>query len=67
MQASEIGDILEHRLDNCISQFIRLRACGDQHGTGANGRDLVGVALVHTAGNDSGGVIRMFRQKPVYL
>jgi len=65
VQAPEVGEILEHRLDDGISQLIWLIARCDEHGLRADCRDIVGVAGVHAAGDDIGDVIGMRRKEPI--
>src|ERR1700730_18278246 len=65
MQAPEIAEAVEHRLDHAIGQLIWLIARCDEHGLGADCRDIVGVAGVYAAGDDRGDVIGMRRKEPI--
>lgn len=65
VQAPEIGEVVEHRLDHAIGQLIRLIARCDEHGLRPDRRDVAGIARVHASGNDGGDVIRVRREKPI--
>ena len=65
VQASEIGEVRDHRLNHGITQLIWLIARCDEHRLRADCRDTVGIAGIHAAWDDIGDVIRMRRKEAV--
>ena len=65
VQSSEIGEVLDHRLNHGIGQLIWLIARCDEHGPRADCRDIVGVSGIHAAWDDIGDVIGTRRKEAI--
>jgi len=56
MQATEVVEILEHRLHHGVGEFGWLPSRRNEQGAGAECWDVIWVACIHAAGNDRGAV-----------